>query len=78
MTRGQEAPKQIETVHCLVVNRVYFLRMNIIFISSREAKMYISFVASHFGMNMHDFSCLHHRGRFNVFLIHFIIYILGT
>ena len=53
MTRGQEAPKQIETVHCLVIDRVFFLWMNIIFISSREAeKMYILFVASHFGMNM--------------------------
>ena len=25
MSRGQEAPKQIETVHCLVMNRVYFM-----------------------------------------------------
>ena len=25
MSHGQEAPQQIETVHCLVINRVYFL-----------------------------------------------------
>ena len=25
MSRGKEAPKQIETVHCLVINRVYFM-----------------------------------------------------
>ena len=34
MTRGQEAPKTIEKVHCLVLNRVFFMNeYDIYFIS---------------------------------------------
>ena len=52
MTRGQEAPKQIKTVHCLVINRVYFLMNEMIFISSREVKNVYFIRGFTSGMNM--------------------------
>ena len=50
MNRGQEAPIQIETVHCLIEKKVYF-KYDILF-HFVERKMYLTFVASQFGMNM--------------------------
>ena len=48
MTRGQEARNQIKSVHCLVIDRVYFFMNEYdIYFHLVKQKMYISFVASH-------------------------------
>ena len=64
MTRGQVAPKQIGTVHCLVIDRVCIYGWIWYLIHLVKRKMYISYVASHFGMNMTWFLFFTSSGTF--------------